>query len=249
MMLENIMNLCHELQLNSLRKILPHQLEQAQRQNKSYDVLLHDLFFHEFEERKTRRIARRVKEARFPLAKSLDSFDFSKSESIIPNQIKQLAEGDYIQKAESIIFIGEPGTGKTHLATALAFKAIEQGIIVRFTTASELANKLIEAKTQQQLSRIVEQYARYQLLILDELGYLPLTKNDAELLFQVISLRHEKKSIIITTNLPFSEWTTIFPDQRLCRALIDRITHRAHIIETGARSIRFEEAMKIKKNK
>jgi DNA replication protein DnaC len=172
---------------------------------------------------------------------------FNKSGGISPNQIKKLAQGDYIQEAQGIIFIGEPGTGKTHLATALGIKAAEQGITVRFITASELVNKLIEAKNQQHLSRLVKQYARYPLLILDELGYLPLTKNDAELLFQVLSIRHEKKPVIVTTNLPFSEWTSIFHDQRLCRALIDRITHRAHIIETGIRSIRFEEAMSNKK--
>lgn len=317
-MQEDLMKLCQELQLPTLHKILPDLLEQTERQNKRYEEWLYDLLSHEAQERKIKRIARRLKEARFPLVKALESFDFSKSELINPLQIRTLAEGHYIQSAESIIFIGEPGTGKTHLATALGIQAIEQGTTVRFTTASELANKLIEAKNQQQLSkcvatslrflnscpkiysltrqlflaatvprslatkksgnrsshadltpreawlsrarrlvlrtsmpsrRIVEHYARYSLLIIDELGYLALTKNDAELLFQVISLRHEKKSVIITTNLPFSEWTSVFPDVRLCRALIDRITHHAQIIETGSRSVRFEEAISTTKNK
>jgi DNA replication protein DnaC len=249
MTLEHIINLCQELQLNALPKLLPGLLEQAERQHKTHEEVLYDLFFQESEERKIKRMARRTKEARFPLAKALESFDFTKSVSINPNQIKKLAEGSYIQEAESIIFVGEPGTGKTHLAIALGIQAIEQGTAVRFTTTSEMANKLVEAKNQQQLSRIIEHYARYSLLILDELGYLALTKSDAELLFQVISLRHEKRPIIITTNLPFSEGTSVFPDPRLCRALIDRITHRAHIIETGRKSARFEHAVSAKKIK
>lgn len=158
--------------------------------------------------------------------------------------IRQLAQGDYIQKAEPIIFIGEPGTGKTHLACALGYAAAKQGINIRFTTTAQLVNLLVEAKDSRILSSITSRYARYKLLILDELGYVPLSKADSELLFQVISQRQERLPLIITTNLPFSEWTNIFPDQRLCKALIDRITHRAYIIETGEKSNRFEETVK-----
>lgn len=236
--------LCTELQLSTMAKQVLQACEQATRQQQSHKQFLWDLFIQEYDARKQRRCARRIKEAKFPWVKTLDSFDFSRSPNLPETRLRELAEGSYMNRAEPVIFIGEPGTGKTHLASALGYAAAEQGINVRFTTASQLINLLIEARDSRVLSNITQRFARYKLLIIDELGYLPLSKVDSELLFQVISQRQERFSTIITTNLPFSEWTTIFPDQRLCKALIDRITHRAHIIESGEKSIRFEETMK-----
>jgi len=149
-----------------------------------------------------------------------------------------------VDQAETVIFVGDPGTGKTHLATALGVAAAEQGRRVRFVTAGRLVNELTEAKSALELGRVVSRYARLDLLVLDELGYLPLGKADAELLFQVLSERAEQRALVLTTNLKFSEWTSIFLDARLCRAVIDRLTHRSHIVDTGEDSIRLEDALK-----
>jgi len=241
--MKTLISLCKQLQLSSTAESISTACDQAQRQQPSYVEFLTELLSREHEARSERRAKQRIKEAKFPLVKTLESFDFTKAPDLPETKIRMLAQGDYIDKAEPIIFIGEPGTGKTHLATALGYCAALQGRSVKFITASRLANLLIEAKDQRWLSLLTQRFQRYQVLILDELGYLPLAKTDAELLFQILSQRHEKYPIIITTNLPFSEWTSIFTDPRLCMALIDRITHRAHIIETGSCSIRFKQTL------
>ena len=139
--------------------------------------------------------------------------------------------------------LGEPGTGKTHLATALGVAAAQRGRSVRFVTAARLATELAEARDAHALGRVVGRYSRIEVLVLDELGYVPLGRTDAELLFQVLSERQERRPVIVTTNLPFGEWTSVFSDARLCRAVVDRLTHRAHIIETGSQSIRLAETL------
>lgn len=239
--------LCRQLQLSAMANSILQTCEQAQRQNQPHDNFLLDLLQHELDVRLERRTSRRIKEAKFPWVKSLDSFDFKRSDHLPEIKLQQLAQGDYISKAEPIILLGEPGTGKTHLACALGYAAAQQGHSVRFIMASQLVNLLVEAKDSRVLSTITQRFAQYKLLILDELGYLPLGKVDSELLFQVISQRQERLPTIITTNLPFSEWTAIFPDQRLCKALIDRITHRAHIIDTGRQSARLAETLQQQK--
>lgn len=250
-MMQDVLNVCQQLQLTSMLASgrLTMACEQAMRQKLPYEEFLYHLLAEEYSARQQRRAIRRIKEAKFPLVKTLDSFDFERAPRLPEVLIRQLATGSYLKEAKPIIFIGEPGTGKTHLASALGYAAAEQGQVVRFTSASQLANVLIEAKESRVLSNITRRYAKYKLLILDELGYLPLGKTDAELLFQVISQRQERFSTIITTNLPFSEWTSIFSDKRLCCALIDRITHNAHIIETGECSVRFEDTVKLMKKK
>lgn len=240
--MKSLITLCKQLQLPLIGSLVLAACEQAQRQQPNYVDFLTDLFSQEYNAKLESRAKRRIKEAKFPLTKTLENFDFAKA-NLSEAKIRSLAEGRYIAKAEPIILIGEPGTGKTHLATALGYCAAIQGAAVRFITASQLTNMLIEARDQRQLSLILQRYQRYNLLILDELGYLPLAKTDAELLFQILSLRHERYPVIITTNLPFSEWTSIFNDHRLCKALIDRITHKAHIIETGDNSIRLNQTI------
>lgn len=250
MTIENLVNLCKQLQLTTVAARVANACQEGQRQQLVHSEFLLNLLQEELETRLQRRSARRIKEAKFPTVKTLDGFDFKSSPELSEVLIRQLAQGEYIDEARPIIFIGEPGTGKTHLASALGYAAAQQGEAVRFSSASQLVNLLIEAKDARVLSGITQRYARYKVLIIDELGYLPLTKVDSELLFQVISQRQERLPIIITTNLPFSEWTSIFPDQRLCRALIDRITHKAHIIETGSKSARLEGTIRMnKKNK
>ena len=149
----------------------------------------------------------------------------------------------YLTRKEPVIFLGETGTGKTHLATALAVAACRQHKRVRFTTAAEMVTELIEAKNQLELTRVRNRWTRYDLIVIDELGYVVMPDAAAELLFQVIAGRAERSAVIVTTNLPFSEWTTKFPNARLCKAMLDRLTDQANIIETGDESYRFRRTM------
>ncbi len=163
--------------------------------------------------------------------------------------MRELAEGGYIERAEPVIFLGECGTGKTHLLSALCVAACRQRRRVRFTTAAALVNELVEAKNSSQVSRVLARWSRCDLIAIDEVGYVPLAELGAELLFQVIAERAERSAVILTTNLPFSEWTQVFPNTRLCKALLDRITDRAHIIETGQESYRFRRTLESRQKK
>jgi len=195
------------------------------------------------EEREQHAVARRLKEAHLPTLKTLDEFDFRQAPHLPAARLRDLAEGGYIERAEPVIFIGECGTGKTHLLTGLCVAACRQKRRVRFTTAATLVNELVEAKHAMQLARVVARYARYDVIAIDEVGYVPLADIGAELLFQIVADRTEKAALILTTNLPFSEWTQVVPHARLCKALLDRITDRAHIIETGTESYRFRRTL------
>lgn len=238
-----IATLCRSLKLPGVAREAERLAEAASRQGQDHLTYLQELLELEVAERDDRRARRRKKEAGFPLLKTLEGFDFRRNTTVPEARIRKLADGGYIDAAECLILVGAPGSGKTHLATALGVAAAEQGRRVRFVTAARLVNELVEARDAHELSRVVGRYARIDLLVLDELGYLPLGKADAELLFQVLSERTERRAMILTTNLPFKEWTSVFPDPRLCRAIIDRLTHRSHIIDTGRTSIRFEDAM------
>jgi len=235
---------CRVLKLPTIAREVERLAEQAQRQGLAPLDLLDALFTAEIEERHQRRAVRRMREAKFPRVKTLEGFDFRRNPTLPEAHLRGLSEGGYIDRAETVLFVGDPGTGKTHLATALGVAAAAQGRQVRFITAGRLVNELTEARDVLQLSQRVNRYARPELLILDELGYLPLSKTDAELLFQVLSERTERRALVVTTNLPFSDWTQVFPDARLCRAVVDRLTHRCHIIDTGKKSIRLEEALR-----
>jgi len=181
--------------------------------------------------------------------KTLEEFDFGKAPQIPAAKIRELAQGGYIERSEPIVLIGDCGTGKSHLATGLCLAACQQKRRVRFVTAAALVNELIEAKQNGQVKRLMMRWMRYDLIALDEVGYVPLADVGAEFLFQVISDRAERAALIVTTNLPFSEWTSVFPNPRLCKALLDRITDRAHIIETGTESFRFKRTMEGRKRK
>jgi DNA replication protein DnaC len=223
--------------------------EQAVRERRTHLGYLEALLQAELEEREQRLVERRIREARLPRMKTLEEFDFARNPKVSAQQIHELAKGDYIAKAEPIIFIGDSGTGKTHLLTGLAVAACRQKRRVRFATAAALINEMVEAKHQLQLGRALARWARYDLIALDEVGYIPLAEVGAEFLFQVIAERAEKAAVIVTTNLPFSEWTQVIPNARLCKALIDRITDRANIIETGAESYRFRRTLEKRKGK
>ena len=243
--MNHIQSLCRTLHLPTVAREAESLAAQGERQGLSLLDYLAQLFEAECDERAAKRAQRRLKEAAFPRLKTLEGFDFTRNPTLSEVQLRRLAEGHYIDAFESILFIGEPGTGKTHLASALG-AAAQQGRRVRFVTTGALVNELTEAKDAHALSRVIARYARVELLILDEVGFVPLAKTDAELLFQLLSERHERRALILTTNLPFAEWTSVFPDERLCRAVIDRLTHRAHIIETGTESVRLGDALKRK---
>jgi len=230
-----------ELKLPTVRRRFRELAQAATREQQTPTAYLGALLEAEVEERTERRERRRLIDARFPLHKRLEEFRFADNESVPQTTIAALAECSWIDDRESVILTGDSGTGKSHLAIALGICACEQGRRVRFATLAQLANELIEAESRRELQRVVSRYARYELVVLDELGYLALPDGAAELVFQVISERTERGSVLVTTNLPFGEWAKVFPDPRLAKAVVDRLTHRAHIIETGTESWRFRQ--------
>lgn len=234
---------CKQLHLPTVSGQCARLAEQAERERASYLGYLDVLLQAELEERERNTVARRIKEAHLPRIKTLDEFDFSQAPALSAAQLQTLAEGTYIERAEPVVFIGECGTGKTHLLTALCVAACRQKRRVRFTTAANLVNELVEAQQQLQLRRALAKWARYDLIAIDEVGYVPLAEVGAEFLFQVIAERAEQAAVILTTNLPFSEWTQVIPNARLCKALLDRVTDRAHILETGGESYRFRRTL------
>jgi DNA replication protein DnaC len=240
---------CRVLHLPTVGAQCTQVAEQAVRERRTHLGYLEALLQAELEDREHRLVERRLREAHLPRVKTLEEFDFRQSPKVSAQQIHELAKGDYIAKAEPIIFIGDSGTGKTHLLTGLAVAACRQKRRVRFATAAAMINELVEAKHQLQLGRALARWARYDLIALDELGYVPLAEIGAEFLFQVIAERAEKAAVLVTTNLPFSEWTQVIPNARLCKALIDRITDRAHIIETGSDSYRFRRTLEKRKGR
>ena len=186
----------------------------------------------------------RIAKARFPVMKTLDGFEFSAIPSLNKALVLELSRGSYIEKRENIIFMGSYGTGKTHLAISLGISACRQGKKVRFSTAAGLINDLLEAQAQFRLGKLEASLARYDVVVLDEMGFVPFTKEGAEALFTFCSGRYERGSLIITTNLDFARWKEIFGDEALTGALLDRLTHRCHIIEMNGDSYRFKENLK-----
>jgi DNA replication protein DnaC len=240
---------CKALHMPTIGGQCSRLAEQAIKERQSYLRYLEALLSAELEERERNVVQRRIRDAHLPRLKTLEDFDFSQSPKVPAMQIHELAQGGYLDRAEPVIFIGDSGTGKTHLLTGLCVAACRQKRRVRFATAAALVNELVEAKQQLQLRRVLSRWERYQLIAIDEVGYVPMADVGAEFLFQVIAERAEKAAVILTTNLPFSEWTQVIPNARLCKALLDRITDRAHIIETGTESYRFRRTMERRKGK
>jgi DNA replication protein DnaC len=193
-------------------------------------------------ERERRMVERRIRAAKFPTVKSLDSFDFIAIPSLNKMLVTELARGEYILCRENIIALGNSGTGKTHVALALGLAACQRGFSVGFTTAAGLVHQLMEARDEKRLLRLQAQLAAHKLLIIDELGYVPLSPTGAELLFEVFSQRYERGSVLVTSNLPFEEWTSVFGSERLTGALLDRLTHHVHILELNGDSYRLRQS-------
>jgi DNA replication protein DnaC len=212
------------------------------RENVDHLGFLLQLCERELLERERRAAARRLKAARFPTTRTLGSFDFAAAPSVNKPQVLELMTCAYIEQRENVILIGGSGSGKTHLATALAVEACGRGKRVRFFRVTELATLLLEAREERHLSRLRSQLGKLDLLVLDELGYVPASQVGAELLFDVISRAYERSSVIVTSNLPFEEWKEVLGSERLTGATLDRLTHRCTIVETGEESYRLREA-------
>ena len=193
-------------------------------------------------DRERRMIERRIKAARFPATKSLDSFDFAAIPALNKMQVLELARCEWIDRCENVIALGPSGTGKTHVALGLGLAACQKGLTVRFTTAAAIVHELMEARDERQLLRLQKQMVKQKLLIIDELGFVPLSKTGAELLFELVSQRYERGSILITSNLPFDEWTETFGSERLTGALLDRLTHHVSILEMNGDSYRLAQS-------
>ena len=193
-------------------------------------------------ERDRRKVERRIKAAKFPVVKSLDSFDFTAIPKLNKMQVLELARCEWIDRRENVIALGPSGTGKTHVALGLGLAACQKGLSVGFTTAAALVSEMMEARDERRLIRFQKQMAAYQLLIIDELGFVPLSKTGAELLFELISQRYERGATLITSNLPFDEWTETLGSERLTGALLDRITHHVNILEMNGDSYRLAQS-------
>jgi len=231
------------LKLSAMVAQLETHLRQAREDKEDYEEFLLNLTELEVATRMENGRKRRIKAAKFPLLKPLQTFEFEAAPDLDPRLIKELSNGQYVKEARNVIFLGRSGTGKTHLATALGMEACRQGVRTRFVTGCGLANELIEARDEKVLGRAMKRYAGYGLLIIDELGYVPFSKEGAELIFQVFAERNERKSVIITTNLGFGDWTQVFGDANLTAALLDRVTHKAHVINCNWESYRLRDTL------
>jgi len=217
--------------------------QEAAQTRQPYEEYLLALLEHELNQRDINRRKRRVQEARFPVPRTLDEFDFAAIPSLNRARVLELARGEYITRRENVAMIGAIGTGKTHVAIALGLAACEQGHRVRFYTAAGLINELLEAQEAHRLSKLETWLMKQDLIIIDEVGFVPFSQRGAQMLFTFISQKYLRGSLIVTSNLAFAEWTEVFGDPRLTSALLDRLTHRCHILEFAGESYRFRQSL------
>lgn len=237
------------LNLSSMARNLEGSLRQAREGGIGYDDFLIDLTAAELQTRAENSLNRRIREAKFPLLKPMETFDLAAVPELDIRIFRDLAGGGYIREQRNVIFLGRSGTGKTHMATALGIEACKNNFRTRFASCYGLVNELIEARQERALQRLLQRYVRYDLLIIDELGYIPFSKEGSELLFQVLAERHEKGSVMFTTNLGFADWTKVFGDPVMTAALLDRLTHKAHIVSCNWESYRLKQSLKEKRKK
>ena len=230
-----------QLRLPTFTKLYPQFAADAARNNHDTVRFLLALAEQEVNQRQLNMLQQRLKNAHFPVIKELADFDFSCLPMLNKAQILDLARGEYIQQKQGLILIGNPGLGKTHLALGLAAAACREGRRVRFWTAAGLVNELIQAQDEHRLHRFIASALKLDLVVLDELGFIPFSQNGAQALFTFCSELYERLALIITTNLKFADWVQVFGDERLTAALLDRLTHHAHIIELLGESYRFRQ--------
>jgi len=239
---ELIRALAKQLRLPTLSRV-EEAIREAEEKQWPYDEFLCHLLSQEVAQRQENQLQRNTQAARFPLSKGLDTFQFKRLPNVEEAVVWQLATGEFVKRQENVILIGNPGTGKTHLAIGLGRRMCREGYRVRFFTAAQLVIELEEAQQANRLSHLERQLLKPDVLIVDELSYLTFSKAHAELLFHVLSSRNERGSHIITTNLEFSRWGELFPDAMLAGALVDRLTHRSHILNMNAESFRLAESL------
>ena len=247
---ESTVLLQHHLKQLKLPTILREYASVAsacQTEKVDYATYLLRLCERELLDRERRAAERRLRAAKFPVVKTIDTFDFTSQASLNEPLVRELLRGEYIDKRENVLLMGNSGTGKTHLASALGFAACAQGKKVRFFTVTNLVTELLEKREDRQLKRFLVQLEKQHLLILDELGYVPFSKAGAELLFDVVSRAYERQSLLLTTNLPFENWVEVLGNERLTGALLDRLTHRVHILEANGESYRLKDAKRRRK--
>jgi DNA replication protein DnaC len=242
-----IRNYLKRLRLPVVAQNYSRLAEEAAANNRTFQDYLFALLEGEVIQRDEHAQKLRLLRARFPVMKTLDSFEFNVIPSVNKARVLELARGHFIERRENIIFIGSYGTGKTHLAISLAVCACQQGKRVRFYTVAGLINELLEAQSQLRLGKLEATLAKYDLIVLDELGFVPFSKEGAEALFTFCASRYERGSLVITTNLEFGRWKEIFGDEALTGALLDRLTHRCHILEMNGDSYRFKESLRRKR--
>jgi len=230
-----------QLRLPTCARLYPQFATDAARNNHDAVRFLLALTEQEVNQRQLNMLQQRLKNARFPVIKELTDFDFSRLPTLNKAQVLDLARGEYIQQKQSLILIGNPGLGKTHLAISLAVAACRAGKRVRFWTAAGLVNELIQAQDEHRLHRFIASALKLDLVVLDELGFIPFSQNGAQALFTFCSELYERLALIITTNLKFADWVQVFGDERLTAALLDRLTHHAHILELLGESYRFRQ--------
>lgn len=238
-----------QLRLPTISAEFEKLAREAGAANESYEQYLLRLSELEVAARSANALQARIRAANFPVHKDFDSYDFSAVPNLPKQKVLELARCEWLDQHFNTCLIGQPGTGKTHLAIALGLAACRQGRHVKFFTAAGLVNRLEESQKAYQLDRFLTQLDKAQLLICDELGYLSFSRGGAELLFQVFADRYERASLLITSNLAFGDWAQIFQGERMTAALLDRLTHRCHILEMNGESYRFRESMKSKKAK
>ena len=232
-----------KLKMPQAAKIYESMAREAEDNNLNYEDYLLGVLEQEINHREQNRIHKGIKQAAFPMIKTLESFDFMAIPSLNKPKVLKLSQCEYIRQQENIILVGNSGIGKTHIATALAYEACRKGYKVKFYTAAGLVNELIAAQQDYRLNKLERQWLTPHLVVIDELGYVPFNKTGAELLFQFCSSRHERGSIIITTNLEFSRWTEVFVDEQMTAALLDRLTYKAHILNINGDSYRFKQTL------
>jgi DNA replication protein DnaC len=237
-----------KLRLPTISRDLEKAVAEATKTNLPYERFLLGLVEQEVYNREENALRARIARAKFPLIKTLDTFDFTHIPSLDRQTVLQLAQGDFVREAQNCICIGNSGTGKTHIATAVGVACCGAGLKVRFITAAGLVNDMLEARNEARLAKLLKSFMRFDLVILDELGYIPFDAAGSQMLFNFCAERYERRSMLVTTNLDFGSWTSVFGDESLTGALLDRLTHHCHILVMNGESYRFKESRN-KKNR
>jgi len=246
---ERLVSSLKELHLPAFRSGYEELARQAQQEASSYEQYLLGLARRECQERRDRRTERLLRESRLPLEKSWPALDLKRLPAWVVQQVRSLLEGSFVDRRENVLIFGVPGSGKTHILCALGQELVRGGRTVQFWTTGLLVQELLIAKRDLKLSRVLKRLAGYEVLILDDLGYVQQSREEMEVLFTLLAERYERGSVLLTSNLPFSQWERIFKDPMTTAAAVDRLVHHSVIIELNLPSYRAEQAKKAKKAK